>query len=58
LLDFVAEDDPAELLGQAHLAGWMLGRLRPVATYRLMIGAAELPGLFTCVGRQFKPVVA
>jgi hypothetical protein len=55
-LDVVAGDDPAESLGRAYLTGWLLGGTGPIATYRLVIGGDELPGLFVCVGRQFAPV--
>jgi hypothetical protein len=57
-LDVVAEDDPAELLGRAHLSGWLIDGRRPVPTYRLLIGDEELPGLFTCFNLGFKLVEA
>jgi hypothetical protein len=56
MLDVIAEEDPAALLGQAQLVGWMFEGLRPIATYRLVVGGLELPGLFNCVGRRFHPV--
>jgi hypothetical protein len=58
MLDVVAESDPAESAGTAHLVGWHLGGPRPLATYRLTIGDDELSGLFTCVGRRFDRVPA
>ena len=58
VLEVVAKDDPGNSLGQAQLAGWLLGGRRPIATYRLMIGGGELPGLFIRVGRRFELVVA
>ena len=47
---------PAEPLGRAHLAGWALDGGRAVATYRLIVGGAEVPGLFVRAGRRFEPL--
>ena len=57
-LDVVAEDDPTEFVGRAHLAGWLLHGRRPVPTYRLIIGGRELGGLFVWAGRRFERVPA
>ena len=57
-LDVVAEDDPTEFVGRAHLAGWLLHGRRPVPTYRLIIGGRELGGLFGLAGRRFERVPA
>jgi hypothetical protein len=48
---------PAEPLGRAHLAGWALAGGRAIATYRLIVGGAEVPGLFALAGRRFEPLI-
>src|SRR5512144_977985 len=49
--------EPAMPSGIAYPTGWIQdprGR-PPVATFRLVVGEVELPGLYVCVGRRFLP---
>ncbi len=49
--------DASVPVGRARLVGWVFDACGPVATFRLSVGAQELPDLFTCVDRQFREIV-
>ena len=57
VLDVADGEDPSGFLGWAHFVGWILDGGRPVATYRVVVGGEERPGLFLRDGRRFEPVV-